>query len=107
MKGRTRFRLFVLSIGISILLGLSSHWATRVMALPPQEDTPEEILRTEIIIEARSPIDGKRLSASEYAELQTALQKSPPPQLNSQIREQIFLIRLRKALLQLFPFLNF
>jgi len=36
-------------------------------ALPPPEDLPEEILRTEIITEARSPIDGQPLTAAEYA----------------------------------------
>lgn len=96
----------VLSISTSILVGVSSHWGKPVIALPPPEDTPEEILRTEIITEARSPIDGKRLTAAEYAELQTQLQTSPPPKLDAKIRDQIFLLRLRKALLQIFPFLG-
>jgi len=95
-----------LSISTSILVGVSSHWGKPVIALPPPEDTPEEILRTEIITEARSPIDGKRLTAAEYAELQAQLQTSPPPKLDAKIRDQIFLLRLRKALLQIFPFLG-
>jgi hypothetical protein len=76
------------------------------MALPPQEEIPEEILRTEIITTARSPVDGKPLSAGEYAQLQAQLQKVPPPKLDPKIRDQVFLLRLRKTLLQLFPFLN-
>lgn len=43
------------------------------IALPPPEDVPEEILRTEIITEARSPIDGTPISASQYAALQEDL----------------------------------
>ncbi|WP_369815926.1 MULTISPECIES: glutathione S-transferase [unclassified Anabaena] len=78
-----------------------------VMALPPQEDTPEEILRTEIIIDARSPVDGKPLTPAEYAQLQEQLQVSPPPKLSEKLRETLFLLRLRKALLQFFPFLDF
>ncbi|MEA5551443.1 glutathione S-transferase [Anabaena cylindrica UHCC 0172] len=98
-----------------MLVVLSSYWGKSAIGyarpeiialLPPSDDTPEEILRTEIITEARSPIDGKRLTASEYAELQTQLQTSPPPKLDTRIRDQIFLLRLRKALLQLFPFLD-
>lgn len=100
-------KFWVLSISTSILLGLTSHWQMAVMALPPLEDTPEEILRTEIIIDARSPIDGKPLTAGEYAELQEQLQVSPPPKLTPNIRQTIFLLRLRKALLPIFPFLNF
>lgn len=91
---------------MSILVGLGSHWGTAVMALPPPEDTPEEILRTEIIIEARSPVDGKALTAAEYAELQEQLQLSPPPKLNTKIRQTLYLLQLRKTLLQFFPFLD-
>lgn len=101
---RTRF--LVLSISISIVLWLSSHLTTVVRALPPPEDIPEEILRTEIILAARSPIDGKPLTAAEYAQLQENLQVSPPPKLDPRIRDQIFLLRIRKALLQFFPFLG-
>ena len=101
-----RILLVILSVTTSILVGLSGHRGKVVMALPPQEDTPEEILRTEIIIEARSPIDGKSLTPAEYAELQTQFQKSPPPQLASGIRDKIFLLRLRKTLFQFFPFLS-
>ncbi|MBK1987402.1 hypothetical protein A0J48_007605 [Sphaerospermopsis aphanizomenoides BCCUSP55] len=99
-------KFLILVISTTILVVVSSHWGTKVMALPPVEEIPEEILRTEIITAARSPIDGKRLTAAEYAELQAQLQTSPPPKLNAQIREQIFLLRIRQVLLQLFPFLD-
>lgn len=101
-----RIRFLVLSISVSILVVLNSHLGTAVMALPPPEDLPEEILRTEIIIQARSPIDGKPLNAAEYAHLQEQLQVIPPRKLDPKIRDQIFLLRIRKALLQVFPFLG-
>jgi hypothetical protein len=96
-------------LGISISLGvwLSSHWGSVVIALPPPEDTPEEVLRTEIIIDARSPIDGKPVSAAEYIEIQAQLQKVPPPKLDPKIRQNVFLLRIRNALRQFFPFLDF
>jgi hypothetical protein len=57
----------------SILLILTSCSILSQIAiagnLPPANDIPEEILRGEIIIEARSPIDGTPLSATEFAEL--------------------------------------
>jgi hypothetical protein len=96
----------ILTVCTSILVGLSSHEGASIMALPPQQDIPEEILRTEIITSARSPVDGKPLTAGEYAQLQAQLQKVPPPKLDSKIREQVFLLQLRKTLLQLFPFLD-
>ena len=76
------------------------------LALPPASDIPEEVLRTEIILEARSPVDGKPLNAAQYAELQAQLQTRPaPPKLNPQVRDTIFLLRLRRTLRTFFPFL--
>ncbi|MHC5599603.1 MAG: hypothetical protein ACYTXC_27320 [Nostoc sp.] len=104
IKGIKLLSLVVIS---ATLVALSSYWGSAVIALPPPEDIPEEILRTQIIIEARSPIDGRFLTAAEYIQLQAQLQEVPPPKLDPRIREQIYLLRLRKTLLQFFPFLNF
>ena len=74
--------------------------------LPPAEDVPEEILRTEIIFEARSPLDGTSLSPAEYAALQAEL---AAPQttltLNSDIRFIILLLQARRAFKPIIPFL--
>lgn len=85
---------------------LSTNFAPLGRCLPPPEDTPEEILRTEIITEARSPIDGELLTAAEYAELQALLQEDPTdPVVSAQIQEIITLLRLRRAIRTFFPFL--
>lgn len=76
---------------------------------PLQEDTPEEVLRAEIYTDARSPIDGKQLSAAEYTELMEkmrSLDNIPPEDLVSpKVREVIDLLRLRKFLRQFIPFI--
>lgn len=73
-------------------------------ALPPPEDTPEEILRTEIILEARSPLDGEPLTASEYVELQQDLaEPEHPPTIASETQHLIFLIRIRKVINMVSP----
>ncbi|BAS57568.1 hypothetical protein NIES2135_30660 [Leptolyngbya boryana NIES-2135] len=78
-------------------------------ALPPPEDLPEEVARTEIITEARSPIDNKRLTAAEYADLQAQLQQRPPEnprdQVSPELRRTIGLLRLRKFIRTVFPFI--
>lgn len=75
------------------------------VALPPPEDTPEEVLRTEIITEVRSPVDGQPLTPSQYAQLQAQLQTSPfPPQIDPKLRELIFLLRIRKLFRTFIPF---
>jgi hypothetical protein len=104
--GAKAINFAILTAITSILVGIVGHQSTRVMALPPPEEIPEEILRTEIFTAARSPVDGKLLTAAEYAQLQAQLQESPPPKLSTKIRENIFLLNLRKILLQLFPFLD-
>jgi hypothetical protein len=74
-----------------------------------QDDTPEEILRAEIYTDARSPIDGKQLTAAEYVELMEKLRSldSIPPEdlVSPRVREVIDLLRLRKLLRQFIPFI--
>jgi hypothetical protein len=80
---------------LSLFLGIALVTAESAVALPPPEDTPEEILRTEIVTEARSPIDGEPLTAAEYAQLQAELsQRSTPPELAPEIQHNIFLLQL-------------
>jgi hypothetical protein len=75
------------------------------LALPPVEDVPEEILRTEIILEGRSPLDGAPLSAGEYEELETELRESSfDPQINEDIEQIIFLLQIRKLIKTIIPF---
>jgi len=74
-----------------------------------QEDLPEEILRAEIYTDARSPIDGKQLTAAEYTELMEKLRSldSIPPEdfVSPKVREVIGLLKLRKFLKQFIPFI--
>lgn len=89
-------------LGLIALIILRS---TTSVALPPPEDIPEEILRTEIILEARSPITGKPLTAAEYAQLQEEIAQSPfPEELNPELRQLIFLLQIRKLFKTFFPF---
>ena len=96
--------MLVLGVVTTILatsLGLSTEPA---VSLPPPEETPEEVLRTEIITAARSPVDGKPLNAAEYAQLQAQLQDGPTPTLSPNVRQNIFLLRFRKLIRTFLPF---
>lgn len=75
------------------------------LALPTAEDIPEEILRTEIILEGRSPIDGKPLSAREYEQLQAELKESAfDPEIDADIQQLILLLQIRKLIKTIIPF---
>jgi hypothetical protein len=78
--------------------------STTNSAEPPAE-VPEEILRTEIILEARSPIDGKPISAADYAKLQAEEQASyqPPPEVAPKVRSLVRALRLRKFIKKYLP----
>jgi len=99
--------LIAIAVITSIAIATVSSGLKPALSSVSAEDIPEEILRTEIITAARSPIDGKPLTAAEYIELQAQLRVAPAPKLDPAIRDQIFLLRLRKTLQQFFPFLNF
>ncbi len=101
-----RQQLFIFGAGTSLIVGLGLFIPKQIaLSLPPQTEIPEEVLRTEIITAANSPIDGKPLTAAQYAELQAHLQNSPPPKLSPKVRETVFLLRLRQLIRTFAPFL--
>lgn len=96
-------RLSLLLIG-SGLFALST---SRAMALPPPDEIPEEILRTEVIVEARSPLNGAPISAADYATLQDHLQDPNIDVLvSSDLVQLIQLLQLRRVFRPILPFLQ-
>ncbi|PSB32774.1 hypothetical protein [Chlorogloea sp. CCALA 695] len=100
-----RQQLFMIGLGTSLIMGSTLLLPKIALSLPPITEIPEEVLRTEIITSARSPIDGKLLTAAQYAEVQIQLQDSPPLKLSPKVRETIFLLRLRQLIRTFAPFL--
>ena len=85
------------------MLGVGySHGA---MALPPPDEVPEEVLRTEVILDARSPIDGKPMTPAEYAIFQAEEEAPfrPPNQVSNKVRETVGLLKLRKFIRRYLP----
>jgi hypothetical protein len=87
-----------------ILVCVSTIWQVSLPAgagIAIDDDIPEEVLRAEIITEARSPIDGKALSANEFAELvvttkQQVERDNTDVAANSpKLKETLLLLRLR------------
>jgi hypothetical protein len=103
LRANYQGRGMVLAMAIA---GVVAGWSpATAMALPPPEDTPEEILRTQIIIKARSPIDGKPISAAEYAQLQEQLQDpNRTATVDSDFAQLIFLLQARRVIRPILPF---
>lgn len=94
------YKLFI----ILFTINLTTFISFPAFTLPPPEDTPEEVLRNEIITEGRSHEDNKPLTASEYAELQVKLAENKyPPQLTPKIQKTIILLELQKFLRTITP----
>ncbi len=100
---------WVIAIFFCFPLAPSAIFAEPNKNLAPDEDIPEEVLRTEIYTDARSPIDGKLLTATEYVELMDQLRSLDhiPPEnfVSPKVREVVELLRLRKLLRQFIPFI--
>lgn len=86
-------------------MGLWMGHAVPAIALPPPDDTPEEVLRTQIILEGRSPINNQPLNAEQYVQqehqIHTALNQ--PPELSPQVQQVIFLLKIRRAVRLFIP----
>ncbi len=99
-RSQLKIRLCALLLAVPIG-GQVSLPAVRAVPLPSSGDIPEEVLRAEIITEARSPIDGRALSASEFIELaiDTERQLSNAAAAgairNPKLKETLLLLRLR------------
>ena len=94
-----------IQLSVLIIAIFTKICSQTALALPPPEDIPEEVLRTEIILEGRSPITGKLLNAAEYAEIQARLKtRKFSPKISSDIQELIFLLQIRKFFKSITPF---
>ncbi|MEO1403018.1 MAG: hypothetical protein AAFV72_17460 [Cyanobacteria bacterium J06635_1] len=96
---------FRLAGWLLLTIGMTGQASAQIQ-LPPEEDIPEEILRTEIIFEARSPLDGAPISPEAYAELEAQLQAPPETTtIRSDIRSIILLLQVRRAIKPILPFI--
>ncbi len=100
MQSNIAIRLCSLLLSVPIGWQVAIPWVC-ASPLPPPTDIPEEVLRAEIITEARSPIDGSALSAGEFIELAIDIERQLSREAgagaikNPKLRETIFLLRLR------------
>ena len=68
-----------------------------VYSLPTDDDLPEEVLATEITLDARSSLDNQVLSPQEYLQEKQGEEESLfPPEVDSEIQHNIFLLQILK-----------
>ncbi len=69
------------------------------------EDVPEEVLRTEMILEGRSPLDGSLMTPEAYALLEEALRHNQihPLEIDSELQSLVFQLKLLNLLKTILP----
>ncbi len=90
---------------ISAFVFLALTIALMPSSVEAAEEIPEEVLRSEILLDGRSSLTGERLSATEYAELQSEIEKTNAvePQVSPKLRNLVGLIQLRKFIKRVLP----
>jgi hypothetical protein len=99
--------VLISSLLVVLAAPLAGQTIAQTVALPPATETPEEVLQTEVITSARSPIDNRPLTATQYAELKTDIDRTNQvqPQLSSKLRNTVALLKLRKFIKTVLPFI--
>ncbi|HIK57395.1 MAG TPA: hypothetical protein IGS37_19800 [Synechococcales cyanobacterium M55_K2018_004] len=91
----------------SLLLGCGElSGGQRAIALPPPDDIPEEVLRTDIVLHGQSPIHGEFLDAAQLAALEAQLREElrTTPIAPERAREAVFQLSILRAIRVFLPF---
>lgn len=100
-------------ITIAVLSPLPLIYANAALAAPtpeqnfPEAEIPEEVLRTQIILDVRSPIDGTPMSLVEYAEFQARQEAlyQPPATVSEEVRGVVRALKIRRFVKKVLPFI--
>ncbi len=103
-KRQTRWAIALVS---SVWLLGSAGGASAELLLPSSNDVPEEVLRTQITLEGRSPVDNQALSAQDYADEAAQIDAAidQPRRVSEEGERLVYLLRLRKTFQILLPFI--
>ena len=92
-------RLPVLAVILTSFMLTSSAYAAEI------EKMPEHVSAPILVLELRSPLDGRLLTATEYVDLQAEIDRlnEVPPQVSPKIRRLVGLLKFRKFIKRVLP----
>ena len=92
-------RLPILAVILTSLMPTSGTYAAE------SENMPEQVSAPVLVLELRSPLDGRLLTATEYADLQAEINRlnEVPPQVSPKIRRLVGLLKFRKFIKRVLP----
>lgn len=93
-------RLPAIVVILTSLMPTSSAYAT-----PEGEKMPDPVSPPALVLDLRSPLDGRLLTATEYADLQAEIDRlnEVPPQVSPKIRRLVGLLKFRKFIKRVLP----
>ena len=93
-------RLPILAVILTSLMPISSAYAT-----PEGEKMPDPVSPPALVLDLRSSLDGRLLTATEYADLQAEIDRlnEVPPQVSPKIRRLVGLLKFRKFIKRVLP----
>ena len=91
--------------GPAIALVLTSLVPTSSAHAAGGEKDPEQVPPPAVVLELRSPLDGRPLTATEYEDLQAEIDRlnEVPPQVSPKIRRLVGLLKFRKFIKRVLP----
>ncbi len=92
-------QLPILAVILTSLMPISSAHAAE------SEKMPEQVSAPVLVLELRSPLDGRLLTATEYADLQAEIDRlnEVAPQVSPKIRRLVGLLKFRKFIKRVLP----
>ena len=93
-------RLPAIVVILTSLMPTSSAYAT-----PEGEKMPDPVSPPALVLDLRSSLDGRLLTATEYADLQAEIDRlnEVPPQVSPKIRRLVGLLKFRKFIKRVLP----
>jgi hypothetical protein len=89
----------------SVTLLCMGWMAPGAIALPPPEDVPEEVLRVEMMVEARDRM-GLPIAPGAYVQLQQAIDRrnQEAPQISEDLQSLLLQLRILNVIKSILPF---
>lgn len=100
-----RIQLWTIRLPAIVVILTSIMPTSSAYATPESEKMPDLVLPPALVLDLRSPLDGRLLTATEYADLQAEIDRlnEVPPQVSPKIRRLVGLLKFRKFIKRVLP----
>lgn len=100
-----RIQLWTIRLPAIVVILTSIMPTSSAYATPEIEKMPDLVLPPALVLDLRSPLDGRLLTATEYADLQAEIDRlnEVPPQVSPKIRRLVGLLKFRKFIKRVLP----